>query len=128
MDCTLVTALSFTVSDAGAPAAAAIPGTATATTSCGPVPESGATGTTSPLNSNTMRVPAGDTQVRMPVSWTGPEDSDADDWASAPMGARAAAHVTSANTRAAIETAANDRRRCDMLPAPPRRPGRDGGR
>src|SRR5215471_525981 len=118
MACTLVTALSFTASEAGTPAAAVMPGTGTATTSWGPAPESGATGTTSALNSSTRRVPAGATQVRMPVSCTGPVGS-AGVCARAPPGARADADMATANARAAIGLAANDRRRCDMLPVPP---------
>src|SRR5262249_57506930 len=80
---TRVTALSLPASAVGTPAAARIPGIGTATTSCGPDPEAGATGTTSPLNSNTTRVPEGDGQVRRPVSCTAPVACVAgvDDWA-----------------------------------------------
>src|SRR5262245_6018342 len=98
MDSTRVTALSFTASAVGTPVAAAMPGTGTATTSWGPAPESGATGTTSPLNSSTMRVPAGDTQVRIPVTCTGPPGAP---WARARAGVRAVADTASPNTRAA---------------------------
>src|SRR5262249_61934265 len=70
---------------AGSAAAPGMRGVGTATTSCGPDPESGATGTTSPLNSNTTRVPEGDGQVRRPVSCTAPVlcVAGVDDWAHA---------------------------------------------
>src|SRR5262249_60990667 len=104
IDSTRVSALSVTAIVVGTPGAEVMPGTGTATTSWGPEPESGATGTTSALNSSTSRVPEGDGQVRMPVSTTPVEEGSP--WALAAPGPRAVAGRPSGETRAPMRAGA----------------------